>query len=92
MCRTDDMPVDAAIDASHHGAERWFYGGEPPPDPPARPHPVDPLPPAPERSPSPERVREPDQGREAPIQAPRSHPTWSAASAAAVRTRQPAAL
>lgn len=53
-----------------HGIERWYYGGESPPEP---THPGDPPPPAPQRVPPRDRVREPDDGRIPPVRDPGPH-------------------
>lgn len=68
------MPCIERRHDGHHGVERWFYGGEPPPElPHPPPHPGDPMPPAPERAPPPDRVREPDEARDPPVREPRPH-------------------
>lgn len=56
-----------------HGAERWFYGGEPPPGD------------ATERTPPPGRtgpapIREPDERRVPPVREPRPVQSWSDAA------------
>lgn len=70
------------------GAERLFYGGEPPPElpPPELPR-HDDAPDAPVPSPEPlppDRVREPDEGREPPVREPRPGQSWSEAASAAM--------
>lgn len=86
MCCTEDTP-HTLPPAALHGAERWFYGGEPPPE---LPHPGDPGPPAPDRTPPPDRVREPDQGREPPVREPRPHQSWSELSSMRRKAATPA--